>query len=307
MTVGLIAGGQRERAEESLRHILAQTALARLEIVVVDLNPSEESFAGSEHPKVRYVQKPHLHYFCAAQIELVRQARAPIIAFIEDHSYAEPQWAEEVLKAFANARVAAVNYTFTTPPGRATLLHRSILLAEYGPWMAPHPGGRIRTSASTNIAYSRKVLLDAIANDEGIFEAEFLIHRRILKSGYEIHLAPRATVAHQSWLTLKDACNANCSHRRVFASRRALVGNWGRGRRIAWAVAMASMPMFQILRLAMSLRRRPALWGTFLIALPTLLIIYGGSSTQEAAGYLFGAGNSRDEFVLRELSVPRNG
>ena len=173
LTVGLIAGELRERAERSLRHILAQTALERMEVVVVDVNRRGGSFAGSDHPKVRYLHRPQFRYYCEAQGEVVRQARTPVIAFLEDHCYAQPQWAEAVLETLENPKVAAVNYTFTCAAD-ANYLRRSILMAEYGHWMAPHPGGRVRISASTNLAYVRHLLLEKMGKDESIFEAEFL-------------------------------------------------------------------------------------------------------------------------------------
>lgn len=306
LTVGLIAGDLRERAERSLRHILAQTALAWMEVVVVDVNRRGGSFAGSDHPKVRYLHRPQFRYYCDAQGEVVRQARAPVIAFLEDHCYAEPQWAEAILETLNNPKVAAVNYTFTCATC-AGYLGRSILMAEYGHWMAPHPGGRVQVSASTNVAYLRDLLLARVGRDEAIFEAEFLIQREIQKSGGEIHVASRATVAHESWATLKAACQANGANKRALGARRAESGNWGMGRRLIWSLAMVLMPGLHIARLAGAMRHRSALWGPFLSSLPVLMAIYSYSACSEALGYLRGAGSSREEFLARELAVYRDG
>jgi hypothetical protein len=80
LTVGLIAGDLRERAERSLRHILAQSAIDRLQVVVVDVNPSAAHFTGSDHPKVLYLHRPQFRYYCEAQGEIVRHARTPVIS-----------------------------------------------------------------------------------------------------------------------------------------------------------------------------------------------------------------------------------
>ena len=305
LTVGLIAGELRERAERSLRHILSQTAIDRLEVIVVDLNANPRKFAGSDHPRVRYLHRPNFHYYCQAQLELVRETRTSWIAFLEDHCYAEPQWAEEILKAIEDPKVGALNYTFTCAT-EAGYLGRAILMAEYGYWMAPHPGGSITFSASTNLAYPRERLAAAMTSDGSIFEAEFLIHREILKEGLEIRVAPRATVGHESWSTLSGACRANGANKRVLGSRRAETGGWGIAKRGLWAAAMVLSPGLHLARLAASVRRRPALWGTYLRSLPVLTAIYGYSACSEAAGYLFGAGGSREEFLARELAVERD-
>jgi hypothetical protein len=305
LTVGLIVGELRERAERSLRHILAQTALERMEVIVVDVSRGG-SFAGSDHPKVRYLHRPQFRFYCEAQIEAVRQARSQVIAFLEDHTYAEPQWAEAILETMGNPRVAAVNYTFTNASD-AGYLGRSILMAEYGHWMAPHPGGRVRISSSTNVAYRRELLLATMGDDESIFEAEFLIHREIQKSGGEIHVASRATVAHESWGTLKAACQANGAYKRVLGARRAESGNWGKGRRLIWGLGMVLMPGLSIARLAAAMYRRPALWGRLISSVPVLMAIYTYCAWSEALGYLRGAGASREEFLARELAVQRHG
>jgi hypothetical protein len=130
LTVGLIAGELRNRAERSLEHLLRPTALDQIEIVVIDGRPQKGDFAGADHPRVRYFHKPDLSYYCEMQTELVAQARAPLVAFIEDHSYAVSGWAAAILKTFENPRVLVVNYTFTNAVGDS-YRSRSILMAEY--------------------------------------------------------------------------------------------------------------------------------------------------------------------------------
>lgn len=300
----LIAGELRERAGRSLRRLLAQTILDRMEILVADLCPDAGPLPGADHPAVRCLELPRDAYYCQAQYAALHAARAPIVAFIEDHSYASPGWAEAVLDAFAEEQTGAVNYTFT--PAGSGYLSRSILMAEYGYWMAPHPGGAVRFASSTNIAY-RRDLLRKYLPDEAAFEAEFLLHRALEAAGWRIVVAPGALVAHESWNRLGDACLANGANKRALGARRAALGNWGVPRRMAMALAMAAMPTLGLLRLAFSLRRRPALWGTFLSALPVVASIYAYSAASEAMGYLFGPGRSREEFRARELAVTRDG
>jgi hypothetical protein len=300
----LIAGELRERAGRSLRRLLAQTIIDRMEILVADLCPEAGPLSGADHPPVRSLALPRDAYYCQAQSAALHAARAPIVAFIEDHSYASPGWAEAVLDAFAWDRVAAVNYTFT--PAASGYLSRSILMAEYGYWMTPHPGGAVRFASSTNIAYRRELLLKYLP-DEAAFEAEFLLHRALEADGRRIVVAPGALVAHESWSRLGDACLANGANKRALGARRAALGNWSVPRKTLMALAMAAMPAFGILRLARSLRHRPALWGTFLAGLPIVASIYTYSAVSEAMGYLFGPGRSREEFRARELAVTRDG
>jgi hypothetical protein len=117
VTAILIAGELRGRASKSLGHLLSQTALARMEILVADLCPDGGPLAGADHPAVRYRRWPHLAYYSEAQAAAVREARAPVVAFIEDHAYASPGWAQVVLEGFEDRQVAAVNYTSRSAGG----------------------------------------------------------------------------------------------------------------------------------------------------------------------------------------------
>ena len=306
VTVGLIAGEMRSRAERSLRHLLSQTAIERMEVVVVDMTPSAGPLEGTDHPRVRYVARPDFSYYCEAQAEIMRQASAPIVAYVEDHCYATPGWAASVLDTFRDANVAIVNYTFTNA-NPETYLSRAILVAEYGRWMFPHPGGPVAFSSSTNLAYRTDLLRAAAGTDGSIFEAEFLIHRRIQEQGGLICVSPQAAVAHESWLDLGRACVANGSNTRVLGARRAQLGGWGWPRRLAMAAVMPYMPGVFLARLAWSLRNRPVLWSTYVVSLPVLSVIYAYCAMSEALGYLAGAADSREEFRRNELGVKRDG
>ena len=305
LTVGLIAGELRARAERSLEHLLRQTVLDELEILVIDINPDKASFAGASHPRVRYRHRPDLCYYCDAQAEIVRQAKAGLVAFIEDHCYATPGWAAAVIRTFKNPRVAAVNYTFTNAV-KDSYRSRAILMGEYGHWMVPHPGGPVQICSSTNLAYRRELLMRHIHEKDSIFEAEFLVHRVVRAGKGEIHVASEATVAHESWQTVWDACLANGANKRVLGARRAEDGQWGVVTRAIWAGGMVLAPGLFIGRLGWSLRNRKALWGTFLSSLPVLAVLYGYCAWSEALGYLFGPGASREEFRDRELSIHRD-
>ena len=194
ITVGLIAGEMRSRVERSLRCLLGQTAIESMEIVLIDMLPAAGPMEGADDPRVRYLARPNYSYYCDALAEIMHQANAPIVAYIEDHCFATPEWAASVLDTFREANVAIVNYTFKNA-NPDTYLSRSILVAEYGRWMVPHPGGPIARSSSTNVAYRTDLLRAAAGTDGSAFEAEFLIHRRMQERGGLIHVSPRATAA----------------------------------------------------------------------------------------------------------------
>lgn len=84
----LIAGELRERAGGRLRRLLAETILDRMEILVAELCPEAGPLSGADHPPVLSLALPRDAYYCQAQSAALHATRAPIVAFIEDYSYA---------------------------------------------------------------------------------------------------------------------------------------------------------------------------------------------------------------------------
>jgi hypothetical protein len=296
----VVFGDRRDRAYRSLAHLLAQTVLDQMEIVVVDLGDDDRW--RDVHP-VRRFHRPDLESVGQARAEGARQARGRILAFVEDHSYAEPTWAAEVIEAF-NRPVHVVNYA-VKPADPGSLLARMFVLIEYGRWMHPAVEGPVSLSACHNVAYRRDVLEPFWNQLDRELDAEFLMCRRMQRHGATIWLASRARVEHESWTQIAMGIEANGTLRKLFAAERARQGQWTVVQRTAWAGGMVLTPLLHIGRLARSLIRRPALWALFWVTLPLMALVYTAGSIAEAAGYLFGAGGSRARFRDLEISTER--
>jgi hypothetical protein len=300
----MIAGPIRERARLCLLRLLGQTTLDRMEIVVVDLGAEGPPPSGTEHPAVRYIRRPDLPSYSMAQAECVRQARGEIVAFIEDHCYPSPGWASSILEAFREPRISIVTYGFVNyNPER--YLSRGFFVTEYGRWMCPASRGPISIPSCNNVAYRRTDLEPFLRELDKLFDAEFVMQRRILAKGGVAWLEPAAEVAHENWETLATGLSCNYSHRRLNAARRAEAGGWNLPRKWFFAGATTFTPLLHLSRLAVSLWNRPSLWPAFVAALPVSTTVYVATAYTEILGYLFGPGTSGEEFKLAELSYPR--
>ncbi len=84
----MVVGPLRRRAQKSLNALLAQTAIDRMEIVVVDMAPSDKpALEYAQAASVKYVRRPDLKLWSEGRYEGLKLAKAPIIASIEDHVY----------------------------------------------------------------------------------------------------------------------------------------------------------------------------------------------------------------------------
>jgi hypothetical protein len=236
--------------------------------------------------------------------EGTREARAEIIAYLEDHAVPRLGWAAALIEAFRGP-ASAVNYAFeSTNP--ETYVSRASIVAEYGPWLQPARRGPIRYASSNNIAYRRSTLAPYWNDLERLFNVEFLLHRRILEAGGSIWLEPDAIVAHENWTSFTDALRANGAIKRMIAHLRAVHGRWGPARRILYAGGMVLSPPLHFWRLVRTLPARPRLWPQFAVSLPVIASIYTYAAFVEANGYLFGAGNSEEVFKNLELDFVRD-
>lgn len=305
LTAAVVIGAERARAGRSLAALLAQTAADRIEIVCVDLAPHAAPIPETASPAVRYIAAPECVYMETGMVRCLEAARAPVVAFIEDHSYAAPEWAEGVIRSFERHPDAVlVNYAFTHA-GEDTYLNRAFLVCEYGPWMTPARTRLVAIPACNNIAYRRAALEPYRDDLEGWLAMAPSLHERMLRAGGAAWLAPDAIVAHEGWTSLWRGCWANGVMKRMFGGYRGAREGWSRPRRWAYGAGMAAAPALHLARLAWSLRDRPTLWGAFVAALPVSLVVYSWASFQEALGYVAGPGNSRERFTAMELAVPR--
>jgi glycosyltransferase involved in cell wall biosynthesis len=304
LSVVVVAGDQHDRARHCIEHLCAQTALDGIEIIVVDLastEPAENS--STNHSRVTSLKCSHSLSYGEARAEGARHSHGSVIAFIEDHCYADPRWAEEVLAAFERP-VGIVDYAMMASNDKS-LIARMFTMCEYGRWMVPAISGPVPISTCQNVAYRRSVL-EPYWNTLGQWlDAEPLLCRSIQATGAIVWLAGDARVAHESWSRIATGLHANRTLKRVFAAERANRGAFSGFTRCVWAAAMVLTPPLHILRLVRSLVRRPRLWPLFWISLPLMGLVSTAGAVAEAAGYLFGEGDSKKRFRDLEISIER--
>src|SRR6185295_10339436 len=96
ISAALVAGPCRSRAQRVIDSLCSQTAVDSMEIIVVDLAPlSTPRLRVNAQPPVVYLSRPDVKRWGRARTEVVKTARAPIVAFIEDHCFPSRTWAEK--------------------------------------------------------------------------------------------------------------------------------------------------------------------------------------------------------------------
>lgn len=283
----VVAGRLRDRAREVVEAVRSQTGVARLELLVADLQPSA---AAIELADVR-VDCGGLSYG-AARGRATRRASAPIVAFLEDHCRPGPGWSDTLVEAYRSGPWVAVGYGFEND-NPDHWVSRQSMMADYGWWQYAAERGPVRALTSNNVSYRRDTLLACGDELETLLAPDQLLHERLARRGDRLFWESRAVVRHRNSTRIDEVLGANLAYARVHAARRAELGRWSRRRRALYGLVVSPLsPALRIARFGRAVGGKPEAWRAFLPALPFVGLAYGASAVGSGVGYLAGAGDA---------------
>jgi hypothetical protein len=303
LSVVMVVGEERERARRAVDAVATQSIAATIELVLVDLQPGLGSLtADVSAASITLVDRAGESSWSAARHAGVAAARAPIVAFVEEHVYVEPRWAEAVVTTYRDhSHAVAVGYAFAN--ARADRKPDGTLLAEYGRWVEPARGGRWSALPGNNVSYRRDALLDAAQGAEDAFAIDFTLHAELARRGSFV-VAPGAVVLHDGFPRLVDTLRANHEYGRALAAARAARGAWSPARRTAYAAGTPLIPLLNAVRLGQTLPGR-GLWRGALRHAPTCVAIWAAAASGELVGYASLSGAEGERLLRWEVDVER--
>lgn len=307
ITVVTIAGTSGTRIARLLACLRRQTLVEEMEVILVSLADPKPDFSGpAAGLNLTVLHHPGNSHFGHARAEAARRARSPIIAYLEDHTVPEPDWAEQVREAFRKAgpEVTAIGYAFKNG-SPDTYLYRSAFMAEYGALACPLPEGPAPSTTANNIAYRRDALLAVGSELDSLLEIDYFL-QRTMRENFRCHAAPRAVIGHQTNARLGELIQVHFLYALLFASRRVQHERWSLAKRLAGALAVPLLvPFLRFGRLLRAVRGRPPLTSQLWKAAPVVLLLYCAGGMGEAAGLLRGAGFPSRSLVWMELEAER--
>lgn len=301
----VVVGPCRLRAQRVVDALCGQSAIDRMEVIVVDLaEASTPSLRTPAQVNVKYIRRPDLDLWAKARCVGLREASAPIVAFTEDHCFPAHDWAAALIEAHRQPW-AAVGYAFTNANPR-TYWSRASMVNDYGFWLHPAMPGPMTFMPGNNISYKREVLLQYGEQLETLLTPDFNLQQILLREGKPMCIEPLAQAAHQNFDRLLPLLHANYAYARLLAARRVSTQGWSLGRRIGQALLTPAVaPVLGSLRLLLSLRGRKVLIPSVLKGLPVYFITHAWSAIGEAIGYVFGEGTSERDLNRWEIAFER--
>jgi len=304
MSVVVVSLSSYQRIRRTIAALRAQTAMRRLEIVVVA--PSRE---------VLDLNEADLGEFCSFQVVEVgairstggaiaagfQRAHAPVVAYAEEHSYPVPTWAEALLLAHKKPWAAVGAAIVNANPG--TVISWANLFTDFGPSVAPALAGVTSRLAWHHTSYKRD-LLSVYKPEElqSYLETEGFLHQALEDRGYQLYFEPAAKSNHVNVSTILSLIRCEFVGGRLFGAARARHNNWSIARRVLYVLGSPLVPVLRLRRTLRDVRRAGRFETLFPRILPSMVTALVAHCIGEIAGYALGAGDAAWQRVPCELN-----
>ena len=294
LSVILIVADQRERARSALESVLRQRLIDQIEVILFDRSkPGTESVPGANHPNVREIRVKTGITPGWVRAEGVRQARAPLVVFLEEHCIAFPGWADAIIRGFQDPS-AAVGPEMHN--GNATgginrflgILYYPLFLAPaiVEPNLIPHH----------NAAYRRDVLLGYGKRLEELIFPEDWLQLQMIADGHRLSLVPDMKVLHMFETSFQRSIQFNFIAGQSFEAACNIFYERSVGDRLVRCCALLASPLLRPLKQFFFILKRRRKWTwRFLEGLPIIVSLHAAHALGGIVGVLCG--------MDRQLSV----
>lgn len=305
ISVIVVAGDLRDRAGACLRSLLEQGLGERMELLLLDRGrPGSEPVRGCDAPCVRRLPQPPDATFSAMRAAGVAAARAPVVAFVEEHVRVRPGWAEALLAAYREGwdAVGAAVVVANPGVGQADVVG----LMSYGMFFPPQAAGEAEMLPGHNASY-RTDLLRALGEElEPLLHGDLELQRHLRADGRRLCMAPGAVIEHLCETSLAQISRGLFLWYRCYGPLRARHRGWSRLRRAGYVLATPLIPLYFLVGFARHLRRRRSPHvGLLLRNAPGVLRAHLWAAAGQAVGLLRGEGDAAARFTDYELHEPR--
>lgn len=214
----------------------------------------------------------------------------------------EPDWAENILAAYATGTWAAVGPGIVNANPDSAVSWVNFLL-EYGQWSDPVPASEPEHLPGHNCTYRRDALL-SYGDDLGtMLEAESLIHWDLRAKGRRICMYPAARTRHWNYSVTWGWVPLRFLGGKLFAGYRSRQQGWSLGKRMAYLLGSPLIPWVRLRRIIAEShvpgRPQKALLPRLM---PLLMLSLVVDAMGEASGYLAGPGRSQDQLAASEFN-----
>ena len=301
MSIVLITPTDYEMLRKTVRHLRAQTAKESLEIIIVAPSAANLEVDLSEmvdFQDFRIVETGAIDSTGKALAAGVRGCAAPVVTYVEEHSYPETAWAETLIGKHSGQWAGVGSVVANANP--QTLTSWAHLYTDFGPWVDPAEPGETSQLAGHHTAYKRAALMELGPLLEGLLETDLILNNELRARGHRFYFEPAARSYHLNCSRVGSYFRAEYHGGRLYGAARAQYQHWSPFRRIFYIGGMALIPAVRLCRIIRDIRRTGR---QYLLpnVLPIMIAGLIGHTLGEVVGYAFGSGDAARQRVTFEL------
>lgn len=294
MSVVIAAVNEMDLLRNCLRALLSQPRSKEIQIIVVDrlAEPGGAAELGREFPGVLVVPGSGLT-IPQMRAKGFREARAPLIAVLEDHTDVVETWLESMLRGH-ETEAAVVGGSVTN--GCFSAVDWAAFFTEYNEHMTPMPAGPVPSLPGNNSSYKRSAV-EALGDlfYRGLWET--FLHAALAEGGFRFRCERGAEVIHAKPFSFAHFTHQRWHLARSYAGMRIRGLPWSR--RIVYIAGSPLLLPLLTVRVVRRIASRPGYgyWGGLARCFPLLLFFLSVWTAAEFVGYAFGEGNSTLKIV----------
>ncbi len=298
----LITGSDIDILRRSISYLDKQTAKSKIELVIVcpslgDMNVREgelDSFSAAE-----LVELPDFISVGDAFAAGISRANSPIVAYVEEHSYPDPGWAQAILDAHRGPWAAVGWGIENANPEK--MVSWAIMFADFGPWVELASSQEMDRLPGHHCSYKREILAGFGDQLGSLLEIETVLHHKLREAGYRLYCESSTRSAHVNVSKLSSFVEAEFFGSRIYGSRRMRSEKWSTLERLIHMLATPLVPFLLLRRMNQDIVRSGRARQLYPRILPYLILRGWVHSFGELIGYLFGPGQAPTKRMSSEL------
>jgi glycosyltransferase involved in cell wall biosynthesis len=273
--------------DECLKSVEAEAKDIGAEVIVVACGNAE--YAGRisrEFPWVRVIHQNTRETVPDLRRRGVEAASGAIVAIIEEHCLAVPDWLHRAIEAHSGGKYGVVGGP-VVDHAYTRLRDWVVYFCEYNGYLPPWQDGETFNLGSANIAYSRALLLKYKEFLSGGYW-EAVLHPKLIADGVKFRSAPAMVVHHRGPFDFGYYLQQRYWFSRAFAGARKLPVS----RKLAYFVAAPLVPFLLFARMTQRVFRQRCRIEKFAQVLPLLIPVLFVYVAGEVVGYVAGPGDA---------------